>query len=622
MNADLAIVLALLALAIVMFAAGRPRMDAVALLMLTVLPFTGVLTMNEALAGFADGNVVLIATLFIIGEGLVRTGVARRMGDLLIAKAGKSDRRLVILLMLFVGALGAVMSSTGVVAIFIPIVMRVAATIDTPPSGLMMPLSVAALSSGMLSLIATAPNLVVNAELVRQGAAGFHFFSVTPIGLPILLVSIAYMLAVRWRLQVGPARIGRTTAGPGLQDWMAKYELGDREMRLLVSEESPLVGRTLESMNLRETYGVDVLAFERPQQRAFEIVRPTRTSQRSFEVRRPTATTPFQPGDILLVDRFDAEGDVHALVRDLSLTRLPLTDSVFLDRSHDLGMAEVLVGPESPLVARTVREARIRRDYGLTVLGFRRGTTARSYGHLDESLRVGDALLVFGSWKQIDALKYKPDDLVLLSMPAERGDVLPAVRRAPQALAVLALVVVLMVTGAVPNVQAGLIGVLLLVALGCVDFTSAYGSIHWQSLVLIVGMMPFSLALQRTGGVDLAAGGLAMITHAVGSYGLLAALFLVTAVLGLFVSNTATAVLMAPVALAVAKELGASPYPFAMVVALAASAAYMTPVSSPVNTLVVEPGNYTFFDFVKIGVPLTAIVMVITVVLVPFFFPF
>src|SRR5262249_32858981 len=161
----LGIVLALLAVAIVMFAIGRPRMDAAALLMMTALPLTGVLTMNEALAGFADGNIVLIATLFVIGEGLVRTGVARRLGDLLIAKAGSSDRRLVILLMVFVGALGAVMSSTGVVAIFIPVVLRVADTIDAPPSGLMMPLSVAALCSGMLTLIATAPNLVVNSEL-------------------------------------------------------------------------------------------------------------------------------------------------------------------------------------------------------------------------------------------------------------------------------------------------------------------------------------------------------------------------------------------------------------------------------------------------------------------------
>jgi di/tricarboxylate transporter len=614
MNPDLAVVLALLGVAIVMFAVGRPRMDAAALLMLTVLPFTGVLTMQEALAGFADANVVLIAMLFVIGEGLVRTGVARRMGDLLIRKAGNSDRRLVILLMLFVGALGAVMSSTGVVAIFIPIVMRIAETIDAPPSGLMMPLSVAALSSGMITLIATAPNLVVNSELVRQGADGFHFFSFTPIGVPVLLVSTAYMLFARHRLHAGPDQGARTVTRPGMQDWTAKYELGDRELRLSLSEASPLLGRTLDSVNLREAYGVDILAIERPLGRRFD-------QGRRYEILRPTKTTTFQSGDILLADRFDADADLSELLKALALTRLPLTDSVF-DRSHDLGMAEVLVGPESPLVDRTVRAARVRTDYGLTVLGVRRGSAALPFGHLDAPLHVGDALLVFGSWKQIDALKHEPGDLVLLRLPVEHGDVLPAARRAPQAVAVLGLVVVLMVSGVVPNVQAGLIGVLLLGAFGCVDFKSAYNSIHWQSLVLIVGMMPFSLALQRTGGVDLAAGWLATLTDAVGPHGLLAALFLVTATLGLFVSNTATAVLMAPVALAVAKELGASPYPFAMIVALAASAAFMTPVSSPVNTLVVEPGNYTFFDFVRIGVPLTAIVLVITVVLVPWFFPF
>src|SRR5262245_34905620 len=546
MSADLGVVLALLAVAIVMFAIGRPRMDAVALLMLTVLPFTGVLSMEEALAGFADGNVVLIATLFVIGEALVRTGIARRMGDLLIAKAGNSDRRLVVLLMLFVGALGAVMISTGVVAIFIPIVMRIAATIGASPSGLMMPLSVAALSSGMLTLVATAPNLVVNSELVRQSGSGFHFFSFTPIGLPILLVSIAYMLIARRWLQPGSASNARKMAQPGWRDWITNYGLEDRELRLRVSEGSPLVGRTVESVGLRETYGVDVLAIERAQDGRFEIVRS------SNEIIRPTNKTTFQRGDILLVDRFDSGGDVNELVGQFALRKLPLTESFFLDRSQDLGMAKVLVGPESPLIGRTVREARLRSDYGLTVLGFRRGIAARQYGHLDESLRVGDALLVFGSWKQIDALRYEPDDLVLVHLPVERGDVLAAGQKAPQALAVLALVVVLMVSGLVPNVQAGLIGVLLLGAFGCVDFTSAYDSIYWKSLVLIVGMMPFSLALQRTGGVSLAAYGLTRMTDAVGPYGLLAALFAVTAMLGLFVSNTATAVLMAPVGLAVA----------------------------------------------------------------------
>src|SRR5215472_17619414 len=199
MNSELAVVLVLLAAAVAMFAINRPRMDAVALIMLTVLPFTGVITMGEALAGFSDSTIVLLAALFVIGEGLVRTGVAQRLGDWLNEKAGSSERRLVVLLMAAVAGLGAFMSSTGVVAIFIPVTLRIAQNTGTAPSQLMMPLSVAALISGMLSLIATAPNLVVQGELVRHGSEGFKFFSFTPFGLPVLIVGIIYMLfARRW----------------------------------------------------------------------------------------------------------------------------------------------------------------------------------------------------------------------------------------------------------------------------------------------------------------------------------------------------------------------------------------------------------------------------------------
>jgi di/tricarboxylate transporter len=199
--------------------------------------------------------------------------------------------------------------------------------------------------------------------------------------------------------------------------------------------------------------------------------------------------------------------------------------------------------------------------------------------------------------------------------------VLPVPGKALQALFCLALVVGLMVSGLVPNVQAALLGCLLMGLLGCVDLTSAYRSIDWKTIVLIVGMLPFSLALQRTGGVDLAADALRAVTSGAGTHAVLACLFAITALLGLFISNTATAVLMAPVALAIAKELKASPYPFAMIVALAASTAFMTPISSPVNTLVVTPGNYTFGDFVRIGVPFSLVVMVVCVLLVPWLLP-
>jgi di/tricarboxylate transporter len=243
-----------------------------------------------------------------------------------------------------------------------------------------------------------------------------------------------------------------------------------------------------------------------------------------------------------------------------------------------------------------------------------------THGLLEERLKIGDTLLLIGFWSDIRDLQSKSDDIVVLNMPAELEQVLPAARWAPYALAVLGLVVALMISGVVPNVQAALIACLLMGLLGCVDFDSAYRSINWKSLILIVGMLPFSLALQRTGGVDLASDAVVGLVGGTAPRLVLATLFVITAMLGLFISNTATAVLMAPVALAISKDLGASPYPFAMTVALAASAAFMTPIS-PVNTLVVGPGQYSFGDFVKVGVPFTIIVAIVSVLLVPIFLP-
>jgi len=251
----------------------------------------------------------------------------------------------------------------------------------------------------------------------------------------------------------------------------------------------------------------------------------------------------------------------------------------------------------------------------------RRGPAAREREHLTEALKAGDALLLIGSWKDIESLRSGSNDLVIAKMPVEFNAVLPAPSKALYAIACLGLVVGLMVSGVIPNVQAALIGCLLMGALGCIDFTSAYRSVDWKTIVLIVGMLPFSVALERTGGVDLAADGLRALTSGAPIHVVLAALFAVTALLGMFISNTATAVLMAPVAIAVANEMQVSPYPLAMIVALAASTAFMTPVSSPVNTLVVTPGRYTFADFVRIGVPFSIVVLIVIVILVPWLLP-
>jgi di/tricarboxylate transporter len=606
MSADLAIILLLLAAAIAMFAINKPRLDVVALIMLTVLPFTGVLTMGEALAGFSDSNIVLIAALFVIGDGLVRTGIARQLGDWLIAKAGRSEIRLIVLLMAVVCGLGATMSSTAVTAIFIPVALRIAQSTGIAPSRLMMPLSVAALISGMMTLVATAPNLVVNGELERHGIPGFAFFSFTPFGLPILVLGIIYMTLTRHWLAVGHET--KTLHRPSLADWIEEYRLADREYRLGVTDRSPLVGKTLEELDLRGASGASIVAIERNRKLSGEIL-------------RPTAKTELAAGDILLIDLFAPGTNIEALRQQFALEELPLSGAYFTDRSQEIGMAEVIVPPTSELVGRTVVGAAFRTRFGLTVVGLRRATVAHERRLLNEALMVGDTLLLIGPWKDIKKLQSDGRDLVIINLPAELADVLPVPGKALHALFCLALVIGLMVSGLIPNVQAALIGCLLMGALGCIDMTSAYRSIDWKTIVLIVGMLPFSIALQRTGGVDLAADALRTLTSGAGDHAVLATIFAITALLGMFISNTATAVLMAPVAVALAKEMHASPYPFAMIVALAASTAFMTPVSSPVNTLVVTPGNYTFGDFARIGVPFSVVVLIVCVILVPWLLP-
>ncbi len=610
MTTPLLLVLGLLAAAIVMFVINRPRMDAVGLLMLVLLPLTGVLSINEALAGFADSSIVLLAALFVVGEGLVRTGVARRLGDWINGRAGGSETKLLVLLMACTAGLGSLMSSTAVVAFFIPVALRIAQNTGLAPSRLMMPLSVAGLISGMLTLVATAPNLVINAELERQGLPLFQFFSFTPFGLPVLVLGIGYMLLARGLLPERRPAEEISAGRPTLRSWIEEYGLAEREHRVRVTGASALVGRRLEDLKLREN-GINLLAIERSRKFQTEMI-------------RPIGRTEIEAGDIMLIDsRLDA-ARAQELQREFALERLPLSpdSSYFTDRSQEIGLVEVMVPAESPLLGMTVRERAMRTEYALTVIGLRRGS--KRFGQdefLDEPLRVGDTLLLVGFWRDIRRISGATSLVLVLNRPAEFDEVLPAADKAPFALGALALMVVLMVGGVIANVHAALVACLLMGLFGCIDFPGAYRAISWKSLVLIVGMMPFSVALQRTGGVDLAADALLAVVGNASPRLVLAALFAITAMLGLFISNTATAVLMAPVALALAKDLGMSAHPFAMIVALGASTAFMTPVSSPVNTLVVAPGNYAFGDFVKVGVPLSLAVLVVSVLLVPVLLP-
>lgn len=610
MNGELIWVLSLLAIAVVLFATGKVRMDAIALMVIVAFVLSGTLTLTEAFSGFSDPNVILIAALFIIGDGLVRTGVATKMGAWLVSVAGNSETKMLIYLMLTVAGLGAFMSSTGVVAIFIPVVLSVSARMDTSPSWLMMPLSFAGLISGMMTLVATPPNLVVNSELLREGLHGFSFFSVTPIGLVVLILGIVYMLAVRFMLKTDngeSARDGRKRST--FRDLIREYHLTGRARRLAIRPGSPMIGQRLDDLKLRERYCANVIGVERWRRFRRVIVNVNGVSE-------------FRARDVLLIDMSASDVDLRQFCGEQMLEPMVLRGEYFADQALDVGMAEVALIPDSEMIGKTVREIAFRTRFGLNIVGMKRDGKAMDGSVVDEPLQLGDILLVVGNWRQIALLAKRGRDFVVLNMPVEVDDASPAHSQAPHAIFCLVLMVALMLTDEIPNPIAAIIACLLMGKFRCINAESAYKAIHWPSIILIVGMMPFALALQKTGGVDLVVKGLMDVAGGEGPYLMLGCLFVMCAAIGLFISNTATAVLMAPIALAAAKSMGVSPYPFAMVVAMAASAAFMTPVSSPVNTLVLGPGKYSFSDFVKIGVPFTVLVMVVCVLLIPVLFPF
>ncbi|HAU3142354.1 TPA: SLC13 family permease [Salmonella enterica] len=608
MNGELIWVLSLLAIAVVLFATGKVRMDAVALFVIVAFVLSGTLTLPEAFSGFSDPNVILIAALFIIGDGLVRTGVATVVGTWLVKMAGSSEIKMLVLLMITVAGLGAFMSSTGVVAIFIPVVLSVSMHMQTSPSRLMMPLSFAGLISGMMTLVATPPNLVVNSELLREGLHGFSFFSVTPLGVVVLALGIVYMLVMRFMLK-GDAPGQQAGKRRTFRDLIREYRLTGRARRLAIRPGSPMVGQRLDDLKLRERYGANVIGVERWRRFRRVIVNVNGVSE-------------FRARDVLLIDMSAAEVDLREFCAEQLLEPMVLRGEYFSDQALDVGMAEISLIPESELIGKSVREIAFRTRYGLNVVGLKRDGVALEGSLADEPLLMGDIILVVGNWKLISQLGQKGRDFVVLNMPVEVSEASPAHSQAPHAIFCLVLMVALMLTDEIPNPIAAIIACLLMGKFRCIDAESAYKAIHWPSIILIVGMMPFALALQKTGGVSLVVRGLMDIGGGYGPYMMLGCLFVLCAAIGLFISNTATAVLMAPIALAAAKSMGVSPYPFAMAVAMAASAAFMTPVSSPVNTLVLGPGNYSFSDFVKLGVPFTLIVMAVCIVMIPMLFPF
>lgn len=607
MSGEALFVFIVIGVASLLFASGRLRLDIVALLVLLVLTLSGILTAREALVGFGDPVVILVAGLLVVGETLTRTGIAHSIGVWIARVAGDSETRLLALLMLAAALLGSVMSSTAIVAIFIPIVLNIADKTNLNASRLLIPLSYGALVSGMLTLIATTPNLVVSEELANAGLRPFSFFSFTPVGLAVLLIGIVYILVVGRRLLPGDRVSAPKTVARSIRDMLAEFALDDKGQQFRVTESSSLVDRRLGDLDLAQEYGLWVLGVQRTGRFGTSVIAA------------PGPETQIRAGDVLAAQAKPAHVDRFA--DETGVESVPMRDRDRERWARDLGLATILIHPESRVLGSTLREAKVRSRYGVHVLAIRQNNEILE-DFEDRALQAGDALLVLGPWKKIGALKANSHDFVVLTLPSEIKEVAPARPLAPVAIVILVGMVLLSALELVPVVIAVLIAALAAVFARIITMAEVYRVIPWSSIVLIAGMLPIADALVKTGGVDLIVDAMTASMGGSGPYVMLSAIFFVSAALGLFLSNTATAVLMAPIAIRLAQATDVSPYAFAMTVAIAASAAYATPVSTPVVTLVVEPGHYRFIDFVKVGVPMVLLTWLVTVLVTPILFPF
>ena len=604
------ITLIVLALTIALFIWGRVRSDIVALSALVVLIFAGILTPTEALAGFSSPVVIMMTGLFVVGGAILQTGLARAAGNRMMGMAGGNETRAFLLVMLTTSAIGAFVSNTGTVALMMPIIVSMAAQGGFSSSRLLMPLAFAGSLGGMLTLIGTPPNLVVSEELERHGFEGLSFFSFLPVGLIVITIGVLFLLPMSKTLikkQKGHSRRGD---GKSLDDLVEEYQLDDNLYGYRVPARSGITGQKVIDLDLKSRYGVTILEIRNEKLKALGMVRDVSQSIVSGD-------SVIEGGDILYVVG-NREG-MRQMASDYGLRREKGVSINF----YDIGLAEIVVLPSSKLTNTRIRDSKLRENNRVNILGIRRGEEYIYDDLGDRRLKSGDVLLVQAQWDDLLSLNSENSNWVVLGRPDETIAKATLDYKGSTAAAIMLLMVVLMVTGWTAPATAVMTAALLTIFTGCFrKVEDAYSTINVESVVLIAAMMPMSTALEKTGVSAMVSSSLVSTLGGLGPYALLAGIYFTTSLLTMFISNTATAVLMAPIAMVAAQQTGVSPYAFLMAVTLGASMCFASPFSTPPNALVMKVGHYTFMDYVRVGLPLQIIIGVAMTFVLPAIWPF
>jgi di/tricarboxylate transporter len=609
--------LLILIITIGLFVWGKFTPDIVALISMLSLYLTGILTPSETLSGFSNPTVIMIAALFIIGEGIAQTGWTALAGKKFVEWAGKSVPKLLVIITLGAGVLSGFVSNTGTVATLMPLTISSAWSIGTLPSKMLMPVAFGSNTGGLLTLTGTPPNIIASNALVEAGFEGFSFFEFALIGIPLLLIALLYFRYVGYKLLPSnktnnkPVNIEST-----LYNWIEAYKVHDGYYRLRVRSISPLINTKCEDWHFEKDFNVSIIRIKRRHPNVLKGIA-------QFE-EFPVPSTDLLYHDIITV-KGDAK-DINKLMITFRLGLLPLEPITTDELKHNLinqevGMAEVIVNPNSILVGRKYKVGDYFKRYGIQLLGASRNN--KPLLEKEITVKVGDAFLIRGTWAHIEDLKEQNENLVIIGSPEGMAKNVESLSpKSYIALGALILMIIFMVFKIVPGSIAALISAGVVLLTGCVPISKAYKGISWTSVVMIAAMIPMGIALQKTGTAQLIASALVDYLGAIHPILLLGGVFLLTTTFSQVINNSATAVLMAPIAILAATSLNLSPEPFMIIVAISASTAFLTPIGTTTNAMVMTAGGYKFMNYLKVGAPLLLLFFIISLILVPIIWPF
>ena len=617
---DITITLTVLLLSVAFFISGKMRSDIVALLALATLLVAGILTPEEALSGFSSNVIIMMVGLFVVGGAIFQTGLAKMISSRLMKFAGDSELKLFLLVMGVTSVMGAFVSNTGTVAIMIPIVVSMAMSVKMNPSRLLMPLAFASSMSGMMTLIGTPPNLVINDELISNGFSGLGFFTFLPVGLICAVVGTIVLLPLSKKFLSKPGVLSAASAtrGKSLKTLVAEYGISNNLHRLQVTASSLVAGKMIGEIDIRKKYGLNIIELRHIERGQHRILK--KVTQQAVD-----SDTVLRIDDVLYVS--GNTDIVNVFAQKYKLNILNDGDEAKGNKLafYNLGVAEIVIMSSSSVVNKTIREVGFRSKYNVSVLGICRKKKYILQGIADETIHSGDVLLVQGAWDNIAKLESESNEWIVLGRPLEEAAKVTLDHKAPVAALIMLGMIVVMACDFIPvaPVTAVIVAGLLMVLTGCFrNVEAAYKTINWESIVLIAAMMPMSTALQKTG---VSAWISSSLVSGLGNYGplaLMAGIYFTTSLMTMFISNTATAVLLAPIAMSSAMQIGVSPVPFLFAVTLGASLCFASPFSTPPNALVMPAGQYTFMDYIKVGLPLQIILGIVMILILPYLFPF